>query len=228
MRRASSQSGFSLVELIVSMAVLLIVMAAAFNILDRCLTSFDTNQILSEAHANSDFAVIRITEILRGAGANPGALTSVSTGYLTSTSQTVGTTTYTNSIITLKSDLNGNGVLTDRVAASGSLSFIISSEDLELRFVPPGGATIYGVTVPGNTIVQIDNTPNPAGQTGYHIPVVLAQNITGFSCQLFPTGTANPKEALLSITAGPSRTMLPTNPRYRTFTTSVRVKLRNR
>ena len=220
MKQTTQESGFSLFELVVTVAILTVVMGAAFNLMTRSQVSYDANQIQAEAHANADFAVNRVTEIIRGAGSNPTNLTTVNwIDFLTNPDS---------SSVRVKSDLNGDGDVTDRVdavsAATTTQYHIISSEDVTLRYYPTE-TVVSGVTIPARTICMIDNTPVPGTTASYDLaPIVIAQNILSFSC---PAGS-NPREVTLSITAGPSRAISTSDPRYRSYATSARIRLRNR
>src|SRR5689334_9912736 len=100
MKNASPQSGFSLLELVVSVAILGIIMGSAFQLMGTSQISFDRNQVQAEAHANADFAAGRVTEIIRGAMSNPANITLVNPFLIT---QPDGETS-----IDIKSDLDGD------------------------------------------------------------------------------------------------------------------------
>jgi prepilin-type N-terminal cleavage/methylation domain-containing protein len=219
MNGAGKESGFSLLELVVSVAVMTVVMGTAFLLMTRSQVSFDANQIQAEAHENAAFGLNRVSEIVRGAGSNPSNIATVNAlNFLTNPDA---------SSVRVKSDLNGDGDVTDRIEAGGGASsqyFIIASEDVTLRYYPTD-TTVNGTLIPGRTICMIDNTPLTGTTGSYDLtPIVIVQNVLDFSC---PVG-ANPREIMLTITAGPSRPMSQSDPRYRSYTTSTRIRLRNR
>ena len=223
-RHTSNELGFSLLELVIVIGMLSIIMGAAFSLMNRSQTNFDRNQLSIEARQNADFAITRISEIIRGAGANPaGASTINSINFISNTA--ADNTTSTNQVRIL-SDLNGNKLLTDRVSVSaGNNFFIISSEDLTLKHYA-SETSVNGVTVPARTIALIDNTPDVTG--GDQIngkPIVLAQYILSFTCVYDPL-TRN--EATITVQAGPSRPISITDPRYVSFTRTMKIRLRNR
>src|SRR5262245_4848397 len=110
---AVDERGFSLLELVITVAILTIVMGAAFQLVADSQASFDRNQLLAEAHQNADFAVLRVTELLRGAGTNPNGTTAITpTTFLTN--RDVNNTTSTHQLRIL-SDLDGDKQLISRV-----------------------------------------------------------------------------------------------------------------
>jgi prepilin-type N-terminal cleavage/methylation domain-containing protein len=221
---SNRQSGFSLLELIIVVAILTIVTGAAFQLMSGTQASFDRNQLLAEAHQNADFAVLRVTELLRGSGTNPYGLSTIN-NYKFLLYKEVGSTTNDNRVLRLLSDLNCDNATDARVTASGSNYYILSSEDVTLKYYPDD-TTVGSVTIPARSLCMIDNTPDPVGSTSPNqgVPIVLASNIAGFSSTL----SADGKEITVSITAGPSRPIPVTDPRYVSFTRTAQIKLRNR
>lgn len=213
------EAGFSLLELVVAVGVLTVILGVAFSLMSSSQVSFDRNQLLAEAHQNTDFAVTRVTEILRGAGANPeGASTINSIRFITN--QATDTSPADPTLVRIRSDLDGDGLLTGHVDPSINTEaayYIIVSEDVTLQFYL-NPTTIGGVDIPGRCITMTDNNASPAQ------PIVLAENIVGFSCPV----VANPREVTLTIVGGPSRPLLTTDPRYVTFTRVMQIRLRNR
>lgn len=223
MPKHSTSAGFSLLELLIVVAILSIVMGAAFSLMNRSQESFDRNQLHAEAHQNADFAVTRVTELVRGAGANPE-------GFLASAIQAVtnretDTSAPSTSLIRVRADLDGDMALTSRVdpaANADAKYYILSSEDVTIKFLEEGDPSR---NIPPNTLVLIDNTPDVAGGPAIRgIPFLLAQHIDDFSAEISADGTT----VLLTITAGPSTPIDRTDPRWVTFTRVMEIRLRNR
>lgn len=219
----SRQSGFSLLELVVVVGILTIIMGAAFELMNRSQTSFDRNQILAEAHQNADFAVTRVTELIRGAGANPeGAIAGALNG-ITNTETEGGAASP--QVVRVRSDLDGDKAVTSRVSAEDDESaqyYILSSEDVTIKYLPDGDAEN---DIPGHSIVLIDNTPDEEGGPAIQgVPYVLAQHITAFSAAISGDGAS----VTLTIEAGPSSIIDETDPRWVTFERVMQVRLRNR
>jgi prepilin-type N-terminal cleavage/methylation domain-containing protein len=219
-RPHSRQPGFSLLELVVVLGILTIVMGVAFRLMTQSQVDFDRNTTFAEAHENGDFAVMRVTELVRGAGANPGALSTINSIDFISNKET-DTSTPDPRVVRIRSDLNGDGDTDDRVGGGTADAdyYMLASEDVTIKFFPDAAA-VNGVDVPERTICLVDNTSG-AGQGA---PRVVAKNITDFSC---PVG-ADPREVTLTISAGPSRPMSAGDPRYASFTRVTQIRLRNR
>jgi prepilin-type N-terminal cleavage/methylation domain-containing protein len=223
MRQPPQEHGFSLVEFVVGLAILTVIMGTAFSLMTRGQQSFDANQILSQSHQNAEFAVQRVSEIIRGAGCNPTNTSTVNSLQFVQS----GATT---SSIRVKSDMDGDGGLTDLVTGSPSPSawaidpryLILSAEDVTIAFYSSPTTVTVGtgtVSIPGNSITITDNQASPP--TG---PIVIAQNIVAF--QAVPSADA--REVTISVTAGPNPPFTLNDPRYRTYETGTRIRLRNR
>jgi prepilin-type N-terminal cleavage/methylation domain-containing protein len=219
-RRADPrQQGFSLLELVVVVAVLSIVMGAAFQLMNRSQSSFDRNQMLAEAHQNAEFAVTRVTELIRGAGANPENVSTIN-AIAGAVNREVGASTDSYSVIRLRSDLNGDRDVADRVDPSvvtAAEYFLLSSEDVTLKHLP-NGDTSRGIEP--RTIVLIDNTPGD----NQGVPFVLAEHIVSFDCRV---NTAQ-NQVTLELVAGPNRNIDSSDPRWATFTRRMQIRMRNR
>ena len=219
MRRSAQQSGFSLLELIVSVGLLTLVMAMAFQLMVRSQVSFDANQMLTEAHANADFAVNRVAAVVRGAGANPSSAPNINAlAYLENPDARS---------VRIRSDYNGDEAVDDRLGdpSTAGGNYLVGSEDITLKWFETA-QNYNGVDVPAYSLTLIDNTPDPPGAPVplHNVPVVIASNIRGFSCT--PAGTPV-RYADVTITGGPSRPMPRSDPRYREFTRTIRIRLRS-
>jgi prepilin-type N-terminal cleavage/methylation domain-containing protein len=219
-QKPRDEAGFSLLELVVVAAILTVIMGAAFGLMADSQESFDRNQILAEAHQNADFAVLRVTELLRSAGSNPNGITTVNSLTFLS-NKDYGSTTVNTKLLRILSDLDCDGFTTSRVSNSGSQYYILSSEDVTLKYYQQE-TTDQGVTVPAYSLCMKDNTAgsNPS----QFVPVVLASNVLDFTC----TVGSDPREVTVAITAGPSHPIPTTDPRYVTFTRTSEIRLRNR
>lgn len=214
-------AGFSLLELVVVTGILTIVMGAAFTILGDSQTSFNRNRYLAEAHQNADFAIVRVTELIRGAGANPSSSQTINSLRFFSNAETDGGPNSPN-VVRLKADLNGNQTVVDRVeTGSGSAAnyYLLSSEDVTIKWYGVE-TTVLGVTIPGHSVALIDNTPG----AGQGVPVVIATHVIDFSCP----ASVNPREVTLTITGGPSTEIPETSPLFVSFTRVMQIRLRNR
>ena len=225
-RTLSNERGFSLLELLVCIGILTVIMGAAFSLMNRSQTSFDRNQLLAEARANADFAILRVTEIIRGAGSNPEGDASINSLRAVTNYPTTSSTSPDLTLVRVRSDLNGDKDIEDRVDTTDpdfAPYFIIASEDVTIQHISVD-TTINGVDVSGNTLILIDNTPDTDDEITQGVPVVLAQNVIEFSCPI----EENPLEVTLTITAGPTREMDPSNSRFVSFTRTMQIRLRNR
>lgn len=220
------EEGFSLLELVVAVSLLTVILGAAFHLMAESQVNFDRNQVLAEAHQNADFAVLRVAELVRGAGANPeGSATINSLAFISN--REAGATADDPNVVRIVSDLNGDRDVQDRVNAvidpSGKY-FILASEDITIKYYP-NETTVGSVTVPGHTLCMIDNTPNDGSNIIQGVPIVLAEHVSAFSCPVLGT---DPTEVTLTVEGGPSRDVPPSDPRYATFTRVMQVRLRNR
>lgn len=214
-------AGFSLLELVIVTGILTTVMGTAFSILNESQTSFQRNRFLAEAHQNADFAISRVTDLIRGAGANPSAAQTINNVKFFSNSMT-DSGPADPGVVRIKADLNGNQTVSDRVDSSsaGAASYyLLASEDVTIKWYDTE-TSVLGTTVPGHSIVLIDNTPGP----GQGVPVVIATHIVAFTCP----GSSNPREVTLTITGGPSADVLESSPLFVSFTRVMQIRLRNR
>jgi prepilin-type N-terminal cleavage/methylation domain-containing protein len=221
-QKAESSAGFSLLEVVVVTAILTIIMGAAFELMNRSQASFDRNQLLAEAHQNADFAIVRVTELVRGAGASPNGATAGSVQGV-SNKETDASADNTE-LIRIRSDLDGDTAFDDRVDSTTTTDakyYILSSEDITVKFFKDGDATH---DIPANTLALVDNTPDTGGSAIQGVPFVLAEHINDFKAEISGDGAS----VTLTIEAGPSSITDPTDPRWVTFTRVMQVRLRNR
>jgi prepilin-type N-terminal cleavage/methylation domain-containing protein len=222
MRHSAPQSGFSLIELVVGLAILTVIMSAAFSLMARGQQSFDSNQILSQSHQNAEFALQRVGEIIRGSGCNPTNVTSINSLQFVQSGSTTAS-------IRVLSDMDGDGAFTDLVTTSSTSTawaidpryLILSAEDVTIEYFADATTVTTSsgtVSIPGRSITLKDNASSTP------TPVVIAQNIMDF--QAVPS--ADGRDVLVSVTAGPNPPFSANDPRYRTYTTGTRIRLRNR
>lgn len=215
------QSGFSLIELVISVGILTVIMGMTFQLMVRSQVNFDANLMLTETHANTDFAVNRVTELIRGAGANPSSAPLISAlAYLEISDQ--GKT------VRIRSDYDGDGQTNRRVSdATGTPGYyVVGSEDVILKFYPTAGDH-NGIAVPELSLVMIDKTPDLPGTNPpvYDVPVVIAANIRDFVCVAGPVPV---RWVDVTISGGPSRSIPADDPRYPAMPPrTVRVRLRS-
>lgn len=214
MRTRNAESGFSLIELVVSVGILMVVLSVAFTLASRSQSMSMGTQILAQAHENADFAMQRVTEIIRGSGSNPTNGTTINSLNFV---QSGGST----SSITVKSDLNGDGdtldYVTNVVGTTTSVGTTVGSADARYFIIASEDVTI-SFDAAGNTILMKDNTT--AGST----PIILAQNVIGFSA----VPTSDSREVNITVEAGPTLDIPRTDARYRSYTATGAIKLRNR
>lgn len=214
-------AGFSLLELVVVTGILTTVMGTAFSIINDSQTSFQRNRMLAEAHQNADFAISRVAELIRGAGANPSSSQTINAVKFFSNSAIDGGPADPG-VVRLKADLNGNQTLNERVdtSSAGAASYyLLSSEDVTIKWYDTE-TSVAGATIPGHSIVLIDNTPGP----GQGVPVVIATHIVDFACP----ASSNPREVTLTLTGGPSTDVPESSPLFVSFTRVMQIRLRNR
>ncbi len=217
----TAEKGFSLLELVVALGVMSIIMGVAFNLMTSSQSSFDRSKLMAESRENADFAVSRITELIRGAGANPEGSSTINALNFISNKETE-TSTPDPTVVRILSDFDGDGRVDGRVDAASpadSKYYVVSSEDMTVKYFRDA-VTTGGVDIPANSVCLIDNTPGD----GQGVPRVLATRIVDFSC---PVG-ANPREVTMTLTAGSSHDVAPTDPRFVSFTRVSQIRLRNR
>ena len=204
------ESGFSLLEITVALMVLTVVMGIAFMLLNRFQQSYRYEEIYADAQRNARFAVARLNEIIRSAGTNPTANTTVNPfNFITLLAPTTTSgTAVTSSSIQLRSDLNGDTLNTTTVSSNSDV--IVTSENLTLR-----------LDAANSRIVMDDNTVVPA------VSITIAENIRNVTFT-DPNGASNTNKAIqVRLTAIPSGIPVG-DPRYREVNYNATIRLRNR
>jgi len=204
------ESGFSLMELTISLMVLTVVMGIAFSLLNRFQQSYRYEEAYADAQRNARFAVARLNEIIRSAGTNPTANTTVNpTNFVSLLSPTTASgTAISSSSIQLRSDLNGDTLNTATISSDSDV--IVTSENLTLR-----------LDAANSRIVMDDNTVTPP------LSVTIAENIRSV---IFtdPNGASNTNKAIqVQLVAAPSGIAIG-DPRYREVSYYATIRLRNR
>jgi prepilin-type N-terminal cleavage/methylation domain-containing protein len=203
MKQQSKQSGFSLIEVTVALAVLTVLMSLAFNLLNRFQVSYQVEQGYVDAARNARFAIVRMEEIIRSAGTNPTGRSAVN--WLSFVDFGGGNS---GSTLHLLSDLNGDGATASTLTSGGDV--IIVSENVTLQ-----------LDTNTNTILMIDNN-QPSGSPQRTVPI--AENIRSLS---FSDPDGSRREVVMDLVAVPSG--IPTGDRrYREVHFSSIVRLRNR
>ena len=204
------ESGFSLMELVISLMVLTVVMGIAFMLLNRFQQSYRYEEAYADAQRNARFAVARLNEIIRSAGTNPTANTTVNpTNFVSLLAPTTATgTAISSSSIQLRSDLNGDTFNNTTISLDSDV--IVTSENLTLR-----------LDAPNSRIVMDDNTAG--GSTN----VTIAENIRSVTFT-DPNGASNTNKAIqVKLVAIPSG-IASGDPRYREVSYNATIRLRNR
>ena len=204
------ESGFSLMELVISLMVLTVVMGIAFLLLNRFQQTYRYEEAYADAQRNARFAVARLNEIIRSAGTNPTANTTVNpTNFVSLLAPTTTSgTAVSSSSIQLRSDLNGDTF--NNTTISSNSDVIVTSENLTLR-----------LDAANSRIVMDDNTAG--GSTN----VTIAENIRRVTFT-DPNGASNTNKAIqVQLVAIPSG-ISAGDPRYREVSYSATIRLRNR
>ena len=205
-----NESGFSFMELMISLMVLTVVMGIAFMLLNRFQQSYRYEEAYADAQRNARFAVARLNEIIRSAGTNPTANTTVNpTNFISLLAPTTASgTAISSSSIQLRSDLNGDTL--NNTTVSSTSDVIVTSENLTLR-----------LDAANSRIVMDDNT------VGGSTNVTIAENIRSV---IFtdPNGATNTNKAIqVRLIAIPSG-IASGDPRYREVSYNATIRLRNR
>jgi len=204
------ESGFSMMELIIALMVMTVVMGIAFMLLNRFQQTYRYEEAYADAQRNARFAVARLNEIIRSAGTNPTANTTVNpTNFISLLAPTTTSgTAVTSSSIQLRSDLNGDTF--NNTTVSSNSDVIVTSENLTLRF-----------DAANSRIVMDDNTAG--GSTN----VTIAENIRSVTFT-DPNGASNTNKAIqVKLVAIPTG-IASGDPRYREVSYNATIRLRNR
>lgn len=204
------ESGFSLMELIIALMVLTIVVGIAFSLLNRFQQTYRYEEAYADAQRNARFAVARLNEIIRSAGTNPTANTTVNpTNFVSLLAPTTASgTAISSSSIQLRSDLNGDTLNTATISSNSDV--IVTSENVTLR-----------LDSANSQIVMDDNTVTPP------LSVTIAENIRSVTFT-DPNGASNTNKAIqVQLVAAPSGIAIG-DPRYREVSYNATIRLRNR
>jgi len=210
MKSENRESGFSLAEVTVALLMLTVVMGIAFMLLNRFQQSYRYEEAYADAQRNARFAIARLNEIIRSAGTNPTATTTVNpTNFISFP----GTTTTSGSAISsstlqLRSDLNGDKLNTTTISSNSDV--IVTSENVTLS-----------LDAANERIMMSDNTVTPP------LSVPIAEHIRSVTFT-DPNGASNTNKViqvmLVAIPSGIPRG----DPRYREVSYRATIRLRNR
>jgi prepilin-type N-terminal cleavage/methylation domain-containing protein len=203
MKSETNEHGFSLMEVMISLAIITLVMGIAFSVLSRFQVSYRYELGYVDAQRNGRFAVARLNEIIRSAGTNPTGRSAVN--WLTFVDFGGGNSSST---LTLKSDLDGDSATTSTLASNADV--IIASENVTLRL---NSST--------NTVEMVDNN-QPTGSARRILPI--AENIRSITFS-DPDGTR--REVDVTLSAVPSG-IATSDPQYREVQFTTTIRLRNR
>lgn len=203
------ESGFSLIELTISVMVLTILVGVVFSLLNRFQQSYRYEEAYADAQRNARFAMARLNEVIRSAGTNPTATTAVNPtdfAVLLPPTTTSGTAVSSSSI-QLKSDLNGDTLNTSTLAAG---DVIVTSENVTLR-----------LDQNNRQIVMVDNTPAGNGA------IPIADNIRSITFTDLNGASRTNKAIQVRLVAVPSG-IADGDPLYREVSYTGVIRLRNR
>jgi type II secretory pathway component PulJ len=208
-RERKNEGGFSLLEVTIALLVLTTVVGIAFSLLTRFQQSYRYEEAYADAQRNARFAMARLNEVIRSAGTNPTATTSVNqTDFAVLLPPTSASGTAVSSAsIQLKSDLNGDTQNTSSLAVG---DVIVTSENVTLQ-------------LDQNTsqIVMVDNTPAGNGA------IPIADNIRAITFTDLDGASRTNKAIQIRLVAVPSG--IPTgDPRFREVSYTSIIRLRNR
>lgn len=190
-------------EITIALAVMTIVMGAAFLLLNGHQRAYQREEAYVDAARNARFAISRLEEIVRSAGTNPTGKTAVN--WLTFVDFGGGNS---GSSLHLISDLNGDGATTSTIGSNSDV--IITSENVTLQ-----------LNTSNNTVVMVDNN-QPVDST--RRSVAIAENIKSLT---FTDPDGSRRQVDVDLRAVPSGISV-SDPRYREVHLTANIRLRNR
>jgi len=110
--RGDHSRGFSLVELLIAMAVGMVILGAMFGLFTIQNKHLGTQDVITEMQQNARMAMDMISREVRMAGYNPTGTLTRCTGTTTTAAACVGIKNAAANTISFTADLNGNGALT--------------------------------------------------------------------------------------------------------------------
>ncbi|MBI3654457.1 MAG: prepilin-type N-terminal cleavage/methylation domain-containing protein [Acidobacteria bacterium] len=206
----TNENGFSLMEILIAMMMMTIVMGVSISLLNRFQTSYRYEEAYADAQRNARFALARLNEIVRSAGTNPTAKTTVNPtdfAVLQSPTTTSGTAVSSASI-QLKSDLNGDSLNTTHVSADSDV--IVTSENMILR-----------LDATNRRIMMDDYTTSPVTSTP------IADNVISLTFT-DPNGSTNTNKTIVVTLVAVPNGISRGDSRYREVSYSAAIRLRNR
>jgi len=203
MKSPNNESGFSLLEVTVALAVMTTIMGVAFMLLNNFQLAYQREEAYADAARNARFAVSRLEEIVRSAGTNPTGKTAVN--WLSFVDFGGGNLS---SSLHLISDLNGDAATNSTIASNSDV--IITSENVTLS-----------LDTVNNRIVMVDNN-QPVDSSRRTVPI--AENVRSLT---FTDPDGSRREVDVDLIAVPSGVPI-TDKRYREVHFTANIRLRNR
>jgi prepilin-type N-terminal cleavage/methylation domain-containing protein len=203
-----SEGGFTLMEMVVSLAILTVVMGVAFMLLNRFQQTYRYEDIYTDAQRNGRFAIARLNEIIRTAGTNPTGDMIVN-GWRFVEFGSAGnfpTGVSSGDSLRLRSDLNGDRQSVSTITSDSDV--IVTSENVVIRFEPAN-----------RRIIMTDLNTVGAGSV-----TPLADNISNLT---FSDPDGSRREVLVELVAVPSGVLVG-DPMYREVRYTTTIRLRNR
>lgn len=204
-------SGFSLVELMIAMAVGLVILGATYSLFTIQNKQLGNQDVITEMQQNARMAMEMISRELRMAGYNPtGTPLTRCTGTTTATTTCVGIRNAAADAISFTADLNGNGDLTVGAGIDNPNENIVYD-----RYLSSG-------------VYALGRTSN-----GSKSPLINHLDLMSFSyfnaSGVATTDLASIREVQITIRTIASKMdpSYPTNGGYRTYTLTSRVAPRN-
>jgi Tfp pilus assembly protein PilW len=203
MKPPSTEEGFSLIEVTITLGILTLIMGIAFTLFNGFQKSYQSEQGYVDAARNGRFAIARLEEIIRSAGTNPTGKTAVN--WLTFVDFGGGNTS---SSLHLLSDLNGDGATTSTLSSNADV--IIVSENVTLQ-----------LNASSSVLELVDNN-QPTSSSRRTVPI--AENIRQIT---FSDPDGSRREVDIDLVAVPNGVPVH-DPRYREVRFTSNIRLRNR